>query len=253
MRIIVGKRGDAGEIAIVFVDAEVAVFHITRENVGGQTRVIVRNGVEHDLFQIVGTHHNDVQTDVGTSGKLGRIRENIPHPSVLVRIEQHVDFRRLRGQIHGFDSERHIRAGFDVIFDDVVEVYIADHVTVGHDDILILDTADGVIHTLERFQSGTVQGVDVVGVRSDVRRQDFDTTGTARQIPVLTGTDVVHQGLVVVMCDDVDVVDVGVDHIRQRKVDEAVPTTEGNGRDGPVPGQLRDIMVVNVGKYNAAD
>ena len=61
----------------------------------------------------------------------------------------------------------------------------------------------------------------------------------------------IHQGLVVILCDDSDVPDAGVGHIGQGEVDLAVPPAVGQGCDGTFVGQLAQRAVVNIGKDNA--
>jgi hypothetical protein len=48
-----------------------------------------------------------------------------------------------------------------------------------------------------------------------------------------------------------DIVDIGVYHVREREVDEAITARKRNGRHSAHSGQLGDIVVVNVGENDS--
>ena len=50
------------------------------------------------------------------------------------------------------------------------------------------------------------------------RRQQVQTRALSRKVPCLAGAEVVHQGLVVILRDDADLVEAGVHHVGEGEV-----------------------------------
>ena len=128
----------------------------------------------------------------------------------------------------------------------VAVIDVADHVAVGENDVfltgVVQETGDGreVFHAAVRDGACVAEG-----------RQDEQALSLAGEIPRLAGAEVVHQGLIVVLGDNADLVDAGVDHIGKRKIDQAVAAAEGHRAHGALFRQLADFLVVLVGEQNS--
>ncbi len=82
----------------------------------------------------------------------------------------------------------------------------------------------------------------------DVRLEELDAAVRAIEVPRLADADVVVERAGVVLGQDEDVVDVGVDAVRQREVDDPVLATERHGRLGPHGRQDREALALTPGE-----
>src|SRR5699024_4838914 len=125
----------------------------------------------------------------------------------------------------GLDGNGNILAAFHVLLQDSIQVNVTKDVAVGQYDIVL----QGVFQE----NHGGSQGFYLTPVAAVVPhgegRQIFQPAFFQLQIPFLAGADMIHQGLVVILCDDSDVPDAGVGHIGQGEVDLAVPSAVGQG------------------------
>ncbi len=76
----------------------------------------------------------------------------------------------------------------------------------------------------------------------DVRLEQLHTAVVAVEVPRPAQPDVVVERARVVLGQDDDVIDIGVDAVRQREVDDPVLAAEGDGRLGPLLGQDRETL-----------
>src|SRR5699024_8502922 len=70
------------------------------------------------------------------------------------------------------------------------------------------------------------------------RSKDLQTAISPAQIPVLTGSQMVHQGAVMLLGEDADVADLGRYQRGENKVNQTIPATERNGCQGSFFRQL---------------
>ena len=144
-----------------------------------------------------------------------------------------------------------VGAGLDVPVENLLIVDRTDAVAVGHDDIFFARTRDEVERAFEQLKPRGIEQLALVGVvGGDERGEQLDAAAAAGKVPVLTGADVIHQRLVVVIGDDADLGDVRVDHVGEFKVDHAVSAAERNRGDRAAAGQFGNHIVVDVGKDN---
>ena len=78
----------------------------------------------------------------------------------------------------------------------------------------------------------------------DVRLEQLDPAPVAVEVPRPAEPDVVVERARVVLGQDDDVVDVRVDAVGQREVDDPVLATERHGRLGPLLGQDREALAL---------
>ena len=249
MCIIIFKGRDASEITVISVNTEIFHGKIFEEDISVQTDITVCIGIQNDILKILAVHNDDIQADVCNTLKISGAEKKVCDSAVFGGRNDRLFFRYRAGQIHTFDSHGHIRAACDVIVDHIVEIDVADHVTVRHDDVITAQLLNRETDTFECFQTGIVRGSRyVIHTGIHVGRKDFDTAGTACEIPVLTGTDMIHKGMVIVIGDNVDVADIGVYHVGEREVDQTVAASERDGCERAYSCKLRDGMVMNIAK-----
>ena len=139
-----------------------------------------------------------------------------------------------------------IAAGGDVLIQNCRKIDRAQNGRIGQHDILRIAAAENRHGGLERFELAAVGS----GMAGGIRRQESDALAQL-EIPFLAVAEVVHQGLVVIFCDNADVADLGVCHVGQGKVDLAVAAAERDGGRGSLTGQLTHVVVVDIGENNA--
>src|SRR5699024_4061095 len=96
---------------------------------------------------------------------------------------------------------------------------------VGQDNILLLRAADPGQDAGQRVHTA---GIDLDAALG-IGREHVQAAALAGQVPFTAGAQVVHQRVVVAADNDRDIVDAGVCHAGQHKVDHAVTAAEGNG------------------------
>ena len=106
--------------------------------------------------------------------------------------------------------------------------------------VFLVRTADVLHDGVERVDVAAVYARIVLGGE---RREHEQTVALAVQIPLLAGAEMVHQGMIVLLRDETDVPDAGVDEIRKHEVDDAVPSAERNGGDGAAQNEIAHIGV----------
>ena len=79
-------------------------------------------------------------------------------------------------------------------------------------------------------------------------REEFEAALLEVKIPLLSGADVVHHGLIIMLGDDADMTDPGIGHIGQGKVDLTVASAVGQRRHGALIGQLAEGAVIDIRK-----
>ena len=82
----------------------------------------------------------------------------------------------------------------------------------------------------------------------DVRLEQLDAAAVAVEVPRPAQADVVVERARVVLGQDDDVVDVRVDAVRQREVDDPVLAAERHGRLGPLLRQDREALALAAGE-----
>ena len=104
---------------------------------------------------------------------------------------------------------------------------IANSVTVRHNDMFLITSADKAHYSHKRLKSCGIELIRLGAcVRRDKGRKYFDTARASRKVPVLSRTDMVKKRLVVIMCNDTYFCDIRVYHIGKREVNKAVSASE---------------------------
>ena len=145
--------------------------------------------------------------------------------------------------------EGDVRAGVDVLLDGLGEVRVVDGVAVGHHDVLLGGQAQEVAVGVERVQKARVHA----HVLARQERRENGEALLAVEVPLAAGADVVHQGLVVLLGDDADVLDAGVHHGRELEVDDAVTARDRERGDRAKAGQFTEMDVVFTGEDKTHD
>ena len=143
-------------------------------------------------------------------------------------------------------NDRDVTAGGDMLFEDCRKIDRTQNGRIGQHDVLSIAAAEHRHGGLQRFELAAVGA----GVAGGVRRQESDTLARL-EVPLLAVAEVIHQGLVIIFCDNADVADLGVCHVGQGKVDLAVAAAERDGGRGPLAGELAHVVVIDIGENNA--
>ena len=143
----------------------------------------------------------------------------------------------------------HIRALFHVVLERVGVIHIIDRVAVGQHDVFLTGEAQIGAVGFERIQQA---GVNAHVLAGQERRQHHKAL-LAVQIPLAAGTDVIHQGRVVLLRDHADVLNAAVHHRGKLEVDHAVTARDRKGGNRAQAGQLAEVDIVLTGKNQTHD
>ena len=146
----------------------------------------------------------------------------------------------------GFGNHCYIASGCHMLIQHKTEINGAQHRGIGQNNVVGVTSLQNRKRCLQCLKLAAVSP----GMASSIRRQETHAVAK-RKIPLLTAAEVVHQRLIVVFCNNADVTDAGVCHIRQNKVNLAVAAAERDGSGSPFFGQLTHIVVVNIRENDA--
>ena len=98
-------------------------------------------------------------------------------------------------------NDRNVRVLAHMLLQCLAIINIADHIAIGENHIFLKGIFQEAANGIERFDLA-------VGSRSRFaeRRQQVQTLALSRKVPGLAGAEVVHQGLVVGLCDDTNLI-----------------------------------------------
>ena len=172
-------------------------------------------------------------------------RGQIDQISVLV--ELHRQLLRLDAvTLSGLGDDRDVAAGLDMLFQHLEEIDRTEHRRVCQHHIIAVVALKHRQRCLERLELSAVRA----GVAGGVGRQKAHAVAEL-EIPFVTVSEMIHQGLIVIFRDNADVADAGVRHVGKDEVDLTVASAEGDGGGGALAGQLAHVVVVDVGENNA--
>ena len=227
----------------------VLLFELTDQDVMRKACVAVCNGIGNDVLQIRTADNHQIGVCIIAAlcgsgvGKRGdtSVLVNAEHVGVLT--EQRILYVDL------FGNQRNIRLGANVLLDNGREVDVHNHVAIAEHDVVGAAAVDKVGRAHQCFKSALVElACGVVLVSGNVWGQELDAARTACQIPVLARADVVHQRLVIVVRNDTNGCDVGVDHVGKRKIDQAVAATKGDACRGAATRHFGKALLLLVRK-----
>ena len=143
-------------------------------------------------------------------------------------------------------DDRDVAAGADMLFHNEAEVDRAEHRRIREDDIVRVAALE--------HRHGRLQGLELAvvgpGVARGIGRQEAHAVAEL-EVPFLAVAEVIHQRLIVILCDDADALDAGVCHVGEHEVHLAVAAPERDGGRGAHRGQLAHVIVVDIGKNDA--
>ena len=201
---------------------------------------VVDEGDEQILLDVI---------DVEVAQLFARVRGNgiaqILNPLVLVRGDDEL----ARGDVlRGISEHRDVRAALDVELFHFLEIDVEGYVRVADDDIVFGGFQHKSAQHIQRFYLALVHLVCRI---EDKGRIDGNAAVFAVEVPVAPLSDVVHKAVVVVARDDADFRDVGVHHIGEHEVYQAVSPGIGQTRRRAVYGQVVEMAVFVGRKQNA--
>ena len=183
--------------------------------------------------------HTDERALVG-----GRIEAERADLTVFLGFE-HQRMAAAIGLAVGHD--RDVGAGLDMLLDGGAEIDVAQDGGIADDHDVVVGVIDKAHGGIEGFELALIDAHIAAGKR----RQDDHALVFAVEVPIGAVAEMVHQGAVVVFCDDSDVVNPGIGHAGEDKIDLPVAAAEGKGGDRAVVGQLAEAAVVDIGKDHA--
>ena len=204
------------------------------------------NCVENDALKILAIDYDNIEVDIVISGNIWRICVYIGNSAAFIGLDDNIALTGFLCQKHALYSHCDIGMVFDMVIDHIVKIDIADNIAVGEHDVIRLHTGNGIVDALECFKSCIIEYILIVVERGHVGWQDLDTARTARKVPVLTGSDMIHQRLIVIMRDNAYGGKTGVHHIGKRKIDEAVSAGIRNRCHCAAARKLCNIFIVKI-------
>ena len=233
-------RPDVLPVAHVAIaeDARPGVEH-RRDHVRPEVDAVLRQPApERLLREDVDAHRGQVAL-----GLLGLLLP-FGHAVVLVERED-AHARRLRER-HPADRDGHVGPLAPMGGHERLVVHLVD-VVAGQDDdrvrVVVLDDVEVAQHRVRRA---------AVPLRHpaarDVRLEQLHAAAVAVEVPRAAEADVVVERARVVLGQDHHVVDVGVDAVGQREIDDPVLAPERDRRLGPLLGQDREALALTAGE-----
>ena len=231
---------DFGETGGLIAD-DLQIVHVGLKEITAEGVLVVGRCILDEVLQKRLPHKEDVERvvdlilNVATDGDVG-------DPLVLVHGENHgvAKFRGLAVLVDDCD----VGAGGVVLVKQVVKVNVVDCVGVGHDDIFL----SCVVQKVQVAHEGVNTAVPGAGACQGVviRGKKEHSLSLAGQVPWLSGTHMVHEGLIVVLGDNSHAGHSRVDHAGEREVNETVTAAKRNRCHGADAGQLDDVGVIHL-------
>ena len=133
-----------------------------------------------------------------------------------------------------------------VLLEHFIHRDVGDNVAARNSNILALILVEHVADRAECLQRGVVVLSDQRGGLEGkrIRREHHHAAALARQIPIFTASQMIHQGLILVTHQDADLRAAGVYKVRQHKVDDTIASAERNGGYRTMLGKLPHIAVI---------
>ena len=142
-----------------------------------------------------------------------------------------------------------VGTGGQMLLEDLGNGQVHGDVAPAHDDVILTDVLQVAGDAGQSLHVALILAL-VLSVIAE-GRQDAQTAVLAAQLPILTGTQVVQQGLILLMDDDTDIGDTGVDIAGQHEVDQAIAAAEGQRTGVAGTSQLSQFLIRAVGEENA--
>ena len=150
------------------------------------------------------------------------------------------------GERDAADGDRHVGAVAAVGGHERLVVHLVDVVAGEDEDRVGRVVLDDVDVAQDRVGRAAVPLGDAAA--RDVRLEQLDAAPVAVEVPRPAEADVVVERARVVLGQHDDVVDVRVDAVRQREVDDPVLAAERHGRLGALLGQDREALALAAGE-----
>ena len=123
--------------------------------------------------------------------------------------------------------QRYVSAGLDMLLEHIVITGIVHHAGFGNQHITLTALTQVGQIALDRIHEAAVHAHIVVGEEG---RQDRQALMLAVQVPLLTGAQVLHQAVVVLLHDDAHIARAAGHERREHKVNHAI--TRAHGQSG---------------------
>ena len=136
---------------------------------------------------------------------------------------------------------------FLVIGKDRGVIDTGDAVAIRDDNIVLVSVIQKTRNALERLETVRIRDVRFIGIR----RKKNDTAVLTCEIPILTASEMIEKGLIVVLRDDADRRNSRIHHIGKREIDQTITSAVRDGRHRSVTGELRNVFIMYVGKNNS--
>ena len=207
--------------------------------------IAVRHALVHQRAQQLTLHHDDLHARQ-RQVRMRRINFHVRHHAAFIHRQIAAQFIALHVRISGV-HDGDVRAAVLMIRHKLRDIRVVDDVGVAQHQIFLLGAGEIVGVGAQRIQHTRVHAN--ILARQE-RRQHLEAVILPVQIPLLAGADVIHQGVIILLHDDADVLDAAVDHRGQQEVNDAVATAHRQRRDGAGQGQLAQIGVIFAGVDN---
>ena len=188
-------------------------------------------------------HYINVERNVHFAAYGGSC-QHIVYNVVLVDAENRLRQRSLDGVNAAAVNAGDVRAALLVGVNYRAHIHIRNDVAVRHYNVLGVAFADKLGSARKRLKSAAVNA----GALSAVRRKNMQTARLARQIPFRAHAEVVHQRIVILLCDNADLCNARIYHSRQRKVYQTVLAAERNACHRSRLSQFGKGLLVHISK-----
>ena len=233
---------DLGGKALPDVHLEVQGVLLGPQHIAAEGEEVLGVALIDQILEQLGGQDVHIQAAVA-SGSVDLV-EDVGNAAVLVLFEiaAVVGTEAVIAAHHG-----DVRAGGDVFFIDLLQGEVGHQVAVHQGHIVLADGIQIGADALQGFHlTAEGQGSPILLIVEG--RQDLEAAMLTGKIPILTGAQVVQQGLVLAVKDHTHVSGAGVHQVGQGKVHSAVTAAYGDGCAGADLPQFLQVVASLIGE-----
>ena len=152
---------------------------------------------------------------------------------------------RSLGRVNHFPvNAGNIRLVFLVKINDGLHIHISDNIAVRHYNVFRVALADKFQRARQSLQSAAVHS----RVLTSIRRENMQTARLSRKIPFRTHSEMIHQRIIILLCNYTDLSNTRINHSRKREINQTIFSAERNTCHCSRLGEFRERLLVHIGE-----
>ena len=228
------------DVAIVPPAVDAAFIDIFHEHIAHEIAVAMRGSLLDEVFEPFLFHYVCIAAAIRGGRKI-RVYRKICNPAVSIHGEPQIVklLAAVKAMLHAVHYGD-LRARFDVLTDHIIIGGIINGMAACHNNVLLARTAHIAEHGADGVDSASVHAGIILG---NERRKDEKAVTLSVQIPFLAAAEMIHERMIISLCNQADIRNPRIHQIREQEVDCAVSAAEGNGSDRAREGQFAEHRI----------